>query len=67
MAITVSEAGRRGGLSVLTRYGRGYFVQLGRRGQLAMRKRHPHMAKAWGKRGGRPKKPRLEEMGQEGK
>lgn len=68
MAITVNEAGRRGGLTVLTKYGRDYYMQLGRKGQLAMRRKYPCMASRWGKLGGRPKKPKLKEiMGNEGK
>jgi len=68
MGITVNEAGRRGGLGVLTKYGRDYYMRLGRKGQLAMRRKYPSMAGRWGKLGGRPKKPRLEEItGREGK
>ena len=56
MSITVAEAGSRGGLSVLRKHGRGFYAQIGRKGQAAMRQKHPNMAQEWGKRGGRPKK-----------
>jgi general stress protein YciG len=59
VAITVVEAGRRGGLRVLRQRGREYFVLIGRKGQEAMRANYPNMASAWGKKGGRPKKLKL--------
>ncbi len=52
----VIEAGRRGGLTVLSTHGREHFSKIGRLGQKALRERYPGMAKVWGKRGGRPKK-----------
>jgi general stress protein YciG len=58
--ITVQEAGRRGGLSVLANRGREHFVAIGKKGQEALRERYPNMAKEWGKRGGRPRKHNLE-------
>ncbi len=65
--MTVNEAGRRGGLSVLRRYGRTHFVRLGRSGQSAMRAQYPNKARDWGKMGGRPKKANLEQtMGESG-
>ena len=65
--ISVREAGRMGGLAVLRARGRGYFVELGRKGQRAMRLRYPGMAVEWGKLGGRPRKPKLEDIGEEAK
>jgi len=66
--ISVSEAGRRGGLAVLKTRGRRFFAEIGQKGQRVMRVRYPNMASQWGKLGGRPKKPKLEEvMGNEGK
>jgi hypothetical protein len=59
VALTVAEAGRRGGLRLLQDRGRDYFKVIGRKGQEAMRRKHPDMAVAWGKRGGRPRKPAL--------
>ena len=56
------EAGRKGGLSCLRNRGRGFFAEIGTRGQLEMRRKHPGMAAAWGKRGGRPRKPTLDQI-----
>jgi len=54
--ITVSEAGRRGGLALLGKRGRKHFAEIGKKGQEEMRKRYPEMASKWGKKGGRPRK-----------
>lgn len=54
--ITVAEAGRRGGLSLLNRRGNKHFSEIGRKGQEILRKRYPGMASEWGKKGGRPRK-----------
>jgi len=68
MSITVAEAGRRGGLAVLRKRGRTFYSEIGKKGQAAMRHKHPGMASAWGKLGGRPRKPKLSElMGGDGK
>jgi general stress protein YciG len=64
-ALTVQEAGRLGGLSTLTKYGRQFYVDIGRLGQQAMRKQHPDMASEWGKLGGRPRKPNLNDIGEQ--
>ena len=53
---SVSEAGRKGGLTVLQKKGRNFFIEIGRKGQRVMRKRYPNMASEWGKKGGRPRK-----------
>ncbi len=66
--LSVREAGRRGGLAVLRKYGKGYFAEIGKMGQEAMRTRYPNKASAWGKQGGRPKKLEIEKnMGEWGK
>lgn len=67
MGITVNEAGRRGGLSLLAKKGKEFYVEIGRRGQSVMRARYPNMAKEWGKKGGRPRKSNLEEIMREAK
>jgi len=59
---TVQEAGRLGGLKLFHNRGRAYFVEIGKRGQRAMRRKYPGMAAEWGKLGGRPKKPNLGEI-----
>jgi general stress protein YciG len=65
MSITTTEAGRRGGLSVLREHGHEFFSQIGKKGQAVMRQKHPNMARKWGKLGGRPKKPSLMTWGSE--
>ena len=65
--VSVNEAGKKGGLAVLRKHGRGFFVEIGKRGQATMRDRYPCMAKEWGRRGGRPRKQTLAEiMGERG-
>jgi len=56
MAVTVNEAGRKGGLTVLHNRGRAFYSRIGRIGQAVMRQRYPGMATVWGKKGGRPRK-----------
>lgn len=63
VAITVNEAGRRGGLTVLRNRGREFYAQIGIKGQQVMRARHPNMASKWGKLGGRPRKLSLSDVG----
>jgi general stress protein YciG len=65
MSISVSEAGRRGGLTVLRNRGREFYVQIGIKGQQEMRARYPNMASKWGKLGGRPRKLSLSDMGKD--
>ena len=57
--ITVSEAGRKGGLALLRKRGKKHFVEIGKKGQEEMKKRYPGMASEWGKKGGRPRKNNL--------
>lgn len=63
MSLTVAQAGKRGGLKLLQTRGRTFFVEIGRKGQEAMRQKYPDMASEWGKLGGRPKKSSLDDMG----
>lgn len=60
--ITVIEAGRRGGLTVFAKRGSSWFAQIGAQGQRILRAKYPGMAREWGKRGGRPKKPTLSDL-----
>ncbi|MFC1952783.1 hypothetical protein ACFLWR_01455 [Chloroflexota bacterium] len=53
---SVVEAGRIGGLTVLRTHGPEFYSKIGKKGQIAMRKKYPGMASKWGKRGGRPRK-----------
>jgi hypothetical protein len=65
--LSVKEAGRLGGLAVLRNHGKAHFTEIGKMGQAAMRRKYPNQASEWGKLGGRPIKPNLNDMGQEGK
>jgi general stress protein YciG len=60
--MNVSEAGRKGGQTVLRNRGREFYRQIGAKGQQKMRARHPGMSSQWGKLGGRPRKPNLNEI-----
>lgn len=59
----VREAGRAGGLAVLRTRGRAFYAEIGKLGQSSMRQKYPGMASEWGKRGGRPRKNNLDNMG----
>jgi general stress protein YciG len=66
MSISVNEAGRKGGLTILRKKGRELFSNIGRKGQAAMLAKYPGMASTWGKKGGRPKKMALNDyMGEQ--
>jgi len=68
MSLSVTQAGKRGGLKLLQIRGRNHFVMIGKKGQAVMRERYPDMAREWGRRGGRPRKLTLREiMGERGK
>jgi len=55
-SVTVSEAGGKGGLSVLSRRGTKHFAEIGKKGQDTIKRLYPGMASTWGKKGGRPRK-----------
>jgi general stress protein YciG len=54
--MTIKEAGRKGGLTLLSKRGKKHFAEIGRKGQEVIRKRYPGMASTWGKKGGRPRR-----------
>jgi len=60
--MTVRQAGRLGGLTVLRNRGSEFFSEIGCLGQRAMRQKYPHKARQWGQLGGRPRKPALAEI-----
>ena len=65
--ITVSEAGRLGGLETLRRHGRQHFVTAGRCGQEVIARYYTtEDRRHWGSLGGRPKRLRLADMGKKG-
>jgi general stress protein YciG len=63
VAISVNEAGKKGGLACFWKRGRQFYIEIGRKGQRAMRSKYPEMARQWGQLGGRPRKLNLENMG----
>lgn len=65
MTISVSEAGKKGGLTVLRTHGPQFYSKIGKKGQKAMREKYPGMAAKWGQKGGRPRKvPLAKNMGE---
>jgi general stress protein YciG len=62
LAMTVREAGKKGGLSCLRNRGKEFFSEIGKAGQQAMRGKYPGMAGEWGRRGGRPRKRSLADI-----
>lgn len=62
MSISVTEAGRKGGLTVLKKRGHSFYSGIGKKGQAVMRRKYPAMAAKWGRLGGRPRKLTLDEI-----
>jgi len=65
MAMTVYEAGKKGGLACLRNQGTRFFSEIGKRGQQETRRRYPEMAARWGRLGGRPRKLTLRQIMEE--
>lgn len=57
--ITVREAGKRGGISTRDHKGTQFFHNIGRKGGEVTKRRWGTFFKEWGKKGGRPARPRL--------
>ena len=64
--ITVAEAGRRGGTATRDRHGVEFYRQIGARGGETTKTRWGHLFSEFGRRGGRPKRPNLENAVVEG-
>lgn len=63
---SVAEAGRRGGRKTLQLHGREHFRLIGKKGGERTRELYADLLKEFGKRGGRPQRPDLDEiMGEE--
>ena len=61
-AITVKEAGRRGGLSTSARYrSTGFYQKIGRKGGLKFASLYRDLLAEFGKKGGRPRRPSMGE------
>jgi len=58
--ISVREAGRRGGTATRDRHGIGFYRQIGARGGETTKTRWGHLFSQMGKKGGRRRRPNLE-------
>lgn len=58
--LTVAEAGRRGGTTTRERHGVEFYRQIGSKGGESTKKLYGHLFSEFGKRGGRPRRPNLE-------
>ncbi len=64
--ISVHEAGRRGGQSTLERRGTKFFQEIGAKGGRRTAELYADLLKQFGKKGGRPRRPALDQsMGEE--
>jgi len=60
--LTVAEAGRRGGLTTSCRYrGTGFYQRIGRMGGKKFAALYRDLLAEFGRRGGRPRRPNLED------
>ena len=64
--LTVKQAGARGGSRTLERHGREHFQAIGRKGGKRTAKLYRELLSDFGKRGGRPRRPALDEYMGEG-
>lgn len=66
--LTVAEAGRRGGIATRDRRGIKFLRQIAKKGGATTKARWGHLYSEFGKKGGRPKRPTLDEsVGEEGR
>jgi len=59
--ISVQEAGRRGGKSTLEHQGVAFYREIGRKGGQRTAQLYSDLLSEFGKRGGRPRRPTLDE------
>lgn len=59
--ITVAEAGRRGGRATFENQGAAFFRRIGRKGGRRTKELYADRLKQFGKKGGRPRRPALDE------
>ena len=65
--LSVKDAGRLGGLTTLARHGLDHYREAGRKGQAKLAARFGKaQRRRWGSMGGRPRKRRLNHMGEKG-
>lgn len=60
-AISVREAGRRGGRATVENQGMGFFKKIGKKGGQRTAKLYANLLKEFGRKGGRPRRPALDE------
>jgi hypothetical protein len=58
--LTVTEAGRRGGTTTRDRHGLDFYREIGTKGGESTKRLYGHLFSEYGKRGGRPRRPSLE-------
>jgi len=64
--LTVKQAGAKGGRSTLERHGREFFRKIGKKGGKQTARLYQDLLSEFGKKGGRPRRPTLDEyMGEE--
>lgn len=63
-AISVREAGARGGHATLENQGTEFFKRIGKRGGQRTKELYGELLSEFGKRGGRPRRPNLDSAGE---
>lgn len=63
--ITCQEAGRRGGAATRDRHGVEFLRKIAKKGGETTKRRYGHLFSEFGRRGGRPKRPNLESVGEQ--
>lgn len=63
---SVAEAGRRGGRKTLERHGHEHFRAIGKKGGERTKELYAELLREFGSRGGRPRRPALDEFMGEG-
>jgi len=63
--ISVKDAGQRGGRATLESQGADFFRRIGKKGGQRTKELYGDLLSKFGKKGGRPKRPNLEDMGGE--
>ena len=66
VGMTVREAGLKGGQSTLERRGIKFYREIGRKGGQRTKELYGHLFSEHGRKGGRPKRPNLESVGERG-
>ena len=64
--VTVKEAGRRGGTATRDHHGVEFLRKIAKKGGETTKRRYGHLFSEFGRRGGRPKRPNLESVGERG-